>query len=67
MSDIAGSYEIKHEQDSLAIYLDSSLLRRVHDNGIDFFVLDFRSDNMYGSGHHSHIFVDNVWGLEWKP
>jgi hypothetical protein len=64
MGDVIGTYEIKHEQDSIAVYLDGSLLRRVHDNGIDSFVMDFRSDNMYGSGHHCHIFVDNVWGFE---
>lgn len=64
MGDVIGTYEIKHEQDSIAVYLDGSLLRRVHDNGIVSFVMDFRSDNMYGSGHHCHIFVDNVWGFE---
>ena len=64
MSDVAGFYEIRHEQDSLAVYRDGSLLRRLHDNGIDSFILDFRSDNMYGSGDHSHIFIDNISGLE---
>lgn len=67
MSDDTGSYEIKHDGDSIAVYLDGDLLRRVADNGIEFFVMQFISDNMYGSGHHSHIFIDNVWGLEWKP
>lgn len=67
MGDVAGAYEIRHEQDSLAVYLDDSLLRRIHDNGIDLFVMEFRSDNMYGSGHHSHIFIDDMWGLELEP
>ncbi len=66
MSDVAGFYEIVLEQDSLAVYLNGSLLRTLPDNGIDSdsFILDFRSDNMYGSGDHSHIFIDYVSGLE---
>lgn len=66
MDDGPGAYEIKHEDDSLAVYKDGSLLRRVPDNGISYFFLQFIADNMYGSGHHSHIFIDNVRGLEWE-
>lgn len=67
MGDSTGTYEIRQEGDSLAVYKSSTLLRRVYDQGIDFFVLQFVSDNMYGTGNHSHIFVEDVWGLEWKP
>lgn len=65
MGDSTGTYEIKHEDDSLAVYKDGSLLRRVPDNGMTYFVLQFISDNVYGSGDHCHIFIDNVQGLEW--
>lgn len=67
MGDGVGTYQIRHEQDSLAVYLDGGLLRRLHDNGIGSFVMEFRADNMYGSGDHCHIFIDNIWGLESKP
>jgi hypothetical protein len=66
-ADTTGAYEIRNDGDSLAVYRDGSLLRRVYGNGINSFVMEFVADNVYGSGHHSHIFVDNFWGLEWKP
>ena len=66
-TDATGAYEIKRQDDSLAVYLNGFLLRRVYYSGSDMFIMDFRSDNMYGSGDHSHIFLDNVYGLEWKP
>ncbi|MGD1047932.1 MAG: hypothetical protein ABR899_04180 [Candidatus Krumholzibacteriaceae bacterium] len=66
-SDIAGSYEIKPEQDSIAVYLNGTLLRRVYGNGIGPFVMQFSADNAYGDGSHCHVFIDNVWGLEYKP
>lgn len=66
-SDIAGAYEIKPEQDSIAVYLNGTLLRRVYGNGIGSFVMQFSADNVYGDSHHCHIFIDNVWGLEYKP
>jgi hypothetical protein len=65
--DGVGSYEIRHEEDSLAVYRDGTLLRRVYDNGIEFFNMEFNANNVYGDGHHCHVFVDNVWGLEYKP
>jgi len=67
MSDTTGAYEIKHEGDSLAVYRDGSLLRRVYDHGISFFVIRFESNNVWGDGTHCRVFVDNVWGLEWTP
>lgn len=62
--DVPGSYEIVLEQDSLAVYRDGEILRRLYNNGLGLFVLEFRADNMYGSGHHCHIFMDDVWGQE---
>ena len=59
-----GSYEVRIEGDSLAVYLNDNLLRRVFRNDVDFFVMQFSADNVYGSGHHCHIFIDGVWGLE---
>ena len=66
-SDIAGAYEIKPEGDSIAVYLNGALLRRVYGNGIGCFVMQFSADNSYGDSHFCHVFIDNVWGLEYKP
>jgi len=65
-ADTTGTYEIRLEQDSLAVYRDGSLLRRLNGKGIDSFIMEFIADNVYGSGNHCHIFIDNVSGLEWK-
>lgn len=65
-SDVAGNYEIRHEDDSLAVYLDGSLLRRLFDGGISTFKMEFSANNVYGSGHHSHIFIDDVECLDLK-
>jgi hypothetical protein len=65
-SDVAGSYEIRREDDSLAVYLDGSLLRRLFDGGIGMFKMEFVADNVYGSGDHSHIFIDDVERFEMK-
>jgi len=67
LGDSTGTYEIKHEGDSLAVYRDGTLLRRFDDQGISFFVIRFSTDNVYGDGRHCHVFIDNCWGLEWKP
>jgi len=67
MGDATGRYEIRHEGDSLAVYGDDSLLRRVHDHGISSFVIRFESNNVWGDGAHCRVFIDNVWGLELAP
>ena len=63
--DVPGSYEVRLEEDSLAVYLNGEVLRKMYNDGLGPFVIDFRADNMYGSGHHCHIFVDDVRGLEY--
>lgn len=63
-NDEAGSYQIRHEDDSLAVYLDGSLVRRLHDGGIGMIKLEFNANNAYGSGHYSHIFIDDVERLD---
>lgn len=65
--DEAGGYVVRNEVDSLSVYLDGTLLRRLPNGGIGAFKLEFIADNVYGSGHHSHIFVDNVERLELAP
>ena len=65
--DTEGVYKIRHEGDSLAVYLDGGLLRRLYDNGLDVFKMEFYCDNVYGSGHHSHIFIDDVECLDIEP
>lgn len=66
MGDSVGEYEVKHDHDSLAVYKDGSLLRRFYANGITYFTIRFYANNVYGSGHHCHIFIDDVQGLVWK-
>jgi hypothetical protein len=63
-NDVVGSYTIKHEDDSLAVYLNGNILRRLHDGGISAFKLEFDANNVYGSGDHSRIFIDDVERLE---
>ena len=65
MGDSVGAYEITLDKntDTITVYKDDTILRNLPANGIGDFILDFRSDNMYGSGNHSHIFIDNVWYL----
>jgi len=63
-NDVAGNYTIMHEADSLAVYLNGNILRRLHDTGISEFKLEFSANNVYGSGHHSHIFIDDVERLD---
>lgn len=65
--DVAGTYEIWHESGYLSVYRDGSFLRRVSDQGIGSFVMEFAADNAYGSGHHCHIFVDNVKAMRLAP
>lgn len=60
----AGTYMIRRESDSLAVYLDDILLRRLHDNGIGRFKIELVADNVYGSGDHCHIFIDDVERFE---
>lgn len=66
MGDGVGEYEVKLNNDSLAVYKDGALLRRFYANGITHFTIRFSANNVYGSGHHCHIFIDDVQGLESK-
>jgi hypothetical protein len=61
MGDSIGTYEIALRNNAIKVYKDGNYLREMSAQGKTDYVMDFRSDNMYGSGHHSHIFLENIW------
>jgi len=62
-NDSTGAYELRilAAQDQIEVLFNGSVRRTLSANGKTALALEFVSNNVYGSGNHSHVFVDNVY------